>query len=125
MKKLNFLALALMIGVFITYSCTKDSNTTNNCTGITATYNTTVKPILASSCAFTGCHDATSKASGYDLSSYATAKAAGLGGKLLCSIEQTGNCKKMPLDPTTGNSSKLDATFIKVISCWIDGGYQQ
>ncbi|MBK6571330.1 MAG: hypothetical protein IPG21_02425 [Saprospiraceae bacterium] len=116
-------ALILIAGLILTIaSCTDDSGSSNDCAGIVATYSTTVKSVLDASCALTGCHSGANPANGFNFSNYAGAKSVATtsGEKILCAINQSGNCSPMPK-----GGSKLEATTIKLITCWVDAGAPQ
>lgn len=112
-NKLLFTALSLALLLF---SCGKDSLKTYDCTGITPTYTTDIKPIFDDFCATSGCHDSVKKEKGYDLSSYAGSKSAN-GDNILGSIQQAAGYDAMPK-----GSSKLSETQIQKIYCWIENG---
>lgn len=115
--------LVLIVGlVWILSSCTDDTGSSNDCAGVVATYSTTVKSVLDASCALAGCHSGTTPANGFNFSNYTGAKAVATssGEKLICAINQSGNCSPMPQ-----GGSKLDANTIKLITCWVDAGAPQ
>lgn len=94
-----------------------------NCMGIDAasnTYATTVKPIMESSCAFGGCHDAATRSSGVDLSDYAATRQAFEKKSVLCSINHGSECSRMPK-----GGAKLPAETIRLLSCWAKNGYAE
>lgn len=113
-----FFALSALI---ISVSCEEESNN-DSCTGVLATYSTTVKLHLDASCALTGCHVSMDPQAGFDFSTYATASAAAKaqGDKILCAIQHKAGCVPMP--PT---GVKLDASVVKVLECWIQNGAPQ
>src|SRR6188768_1275960 len=63
-----------LCGVILLISCEKDEDPVVDCTGLTPTYTADIKAILDSSCALSGCHNASSQQAGIDLSNYADAK---------------------------------------------------
>ncbi|MBK8846182.1 MAG: hypothetical protein IPO27_06225 [Bacteroidetes bacterium] len=114
--------MKIIIGVFLVlvcsiYSCKKQGIETFDCAGTVATYNGTVKAILDSKCATSGCHNATSNAAGINLSSYSSAKSVAGQDKFLGSIQHKSGFSKMPQD-----ASKLDDATIKTLSCWVQNG---
>lgn len=99
-------------------SCGGDDDVSNVvCTGNAPTYKTEISAIMNSSCARAGCHDATSKSGGYDLSTYTTTVAATKSAKFLPSIKHEAGASKMPQ-----GSDKLTDAEIKSIECWISNG---
>ncbi len=94
MKQLCVLTTIALLLIFAPASCKKDAAANDyldkaDCSGITAsnnTYTTSIKAILDNSCALSGCHDAATKQSGINLSTYATAKDAFENKDCLCSI---------------------------------------
>jgi len=111
------IASSLFIIIFYTSSCNKKEITKYDCTGITPTYTSNVKSILDANCAFSGCHNASSKADGIDLSSYSSAKSQSSNDKFLGSIQHISGYDDMPQ-----NASKLDDATIKTLSCWVQNG---
>lgn len=121
MNKLVLFLFLISIFIISVVAC-KDETDSLDCTGVVAAYTTTVKAILDTECAVSGCHVGTSPAGGLDLSTYTKASAAAKGSKFLCSIEHTCSTK-MPLDPATGTAGeKLSDVEIKVLKCWIEKG---
>lgn len=99
-------------------ACKKSSADKYDCTGLTPTYNGSVKTIIDGSCAFTGCHTGTSPADGLNLSGYSNSKSAALNSSdFLCSIEHGSGYHAMPQ-----GASKLSDDKIKTIACWIQNG---
>lgn len=110
MKKLLGISLVLlMAGVS---SCTKQ--TEFDCTGTTPTYTADVKKLLDANCATSGCHNASSKAKGIDLSSYSAAKSESSKSRFLGSIQHSSGYDAMPQ-----GGSKLSDANIKIIYCWV------
>ena len=78
-------------------------------------YSTSIKPFVDITCATTGCHDASSSAGGYDLTTYDKV-----------SINATSIVNSMkpghtPFQMPMGTSSTND-TIIKLFNCWIGQG---
>ncbi len=90
---------------------------TYDCTGLTPTYTTDVKPLMDTHCAYSGCHNATSKADGKDLSTYTAVKSVAKDDDFMGSMQHLRGYEKMPQ-----GASKLDDTKLKTISCWIENG---
>lgn len=116
MNKLAILtvSVALTIGAI---ACKKESPVKYDCTGVTPTYEANIKTIMNNSCATSGCHSASSKRDGIDLSTYALVKSEAAKDKFLGSIEHLSGYEAMPQ-----GGSKLSDDNIKLISCWIDNG---
>jgi hypothetical protein len=121
MKRSLPAAVLALSSLIISVSCEEESSN-DSCTGVLATYNTTVKLHLDGSCALTGCHVAPDPQAGFDFSNYTTASAVAKsqGSKMLCAIQHEAGCVPMP--PT---GVKLDASVIKVLECWIQNGAPQ
>ncbi len=105
-----------VLGLFSLIACTQKA-TTFECASVSSTYTNNVKPILDASCATSGCHNATSKADGYDFSTYTNAKTHASHGHFLGSIQHLKGYEAMPK-----NSAKLSDADIKLISCWVQNG---
>jgi cytochrome c553 len=114
----NFLFLGVFALVMTLIQCTKESAVDiATCTGTTPTYTADIKAIMNASCATSGCHNATTKESGYDLSSYAGTKAAAAKTAFLGSMQHKSGYDVMP----RGASKLSDATLTK-IACWVQNG---
>lgn len=111
----------LLIGILLTigvYSCKKEQNpTTFDCSGYSPTYTSEIKSILDTHCAFSGCHNASSKADGKDYSTYAAAKSNAAGNNFLGSIQHLSG-----YDPMPRNAAKLSDSQIRALSCWKQNG---
>ena len=117
----NFLAgLLLAVATFTLTMCQKESTATYDCTNVTPTYNNDIKAIMNASCAISGCHDASSREAGINLSTYATVKAESANDRFLGSIEHRSGYKSMP-----DGASKLPDASIQKIYCWIQNGQPQ
>lgn len=101
-------------------SCGDDTPTTVDCTGVVATYGTTVSLILNNSCAFAGCHESATLAGNVDFSNYSTTSTylKKASNQFLCSINHSSGCEAMPQ-----GLAKLDAATIKTLTCWYNSGY--
>ena len=116
----NFLFLGVFALVLTLIQCTKDSLDTVTCTGTTPTYAADIKAIMDASCALSGCHNATTKQSGYDLSSYAGTISAAGKTAFLGSIQHKSGYDAMP----KGASKLSDANLTK-IACWVQNSTPQ
>ncbi|MBK8052910.1 MAG: hypothetical protein IPK35_06430 [Saprospiraceae bacterium] len=117
---LKTFSIVVILTTFIT--CTKDSTTESNasCSTVVSTYTNNVATIMNASCASAGCHSASTKAAGYDLSSYNGTKSGAANSKFLKSIKHESGADKMPQ-----GGSKLPDASIKLIECWIANGTPQ
>ncbi len=99
-------------------STTVDSTVTYGDTSVC--FQRDVMPIFTGSCAKAGCHDATTRADGYNLTSYSTILLKGLVKFSSGSSKLYTKCVsgKMPESPTP----KLDSTQLSFIRRWIDKG---
>ena len=119
-SKFSILIFAAMV---IMFSCTSDENDTspvNDCTTSKPTYTVNIASIMNASCALAGCHSASSKSAGFDLSNYTTTKSAAANSKFLKSIKHESGVSRMP-----EGGSKLPDSTIKLIECWISNGTPQ
>jgi hypothetical protein len=122
MKKLT--ALFLLTTFFVVASCGGDDKGTTkytdaaDCSKVPANnnYNTSIKPILASSCAFDGCHSTKTASDGVILDTYAGAKKSFVNGTSLCAINRDG-CSPMPK-----GSDKLSGEILNILACWVKNG---
>lgn len=107
-----FAALALF------FSCKKEATPlTYDCTGIAPTYSTGIQSVLDTKCATSGCHSASSRSGGIDLSNYASAKSESASNAFLGSIERLSGYKSMPQ-----GAAQLPDSTIRKISCWVSNG---
>ncbi|MCS6819018.1 MAG: hypothetical protein NZ522_03635, partial [Chitinophagales bacterium] len=72
---------------------------------------------LDASCAFTGCHSSSSKASGVVLDNYDDERKNTENGKVICTINYASGCAPMP------PSGKLADSLIQKIECWAKKGF--
>lgn len=84
------------------------------------TYATDIAPILNQSCALAGCHDATTKSFGHDLSSYQGSVTAANSNRLLGAINHSAGFNPMPK-----GLAKLDDCSISKITAWVNAGTPQ
>ena len=120
MKKLIGLSAFALVISFA--SCDKENvNTvTYDCTSQTPTYANNVKAIMDSKCAFSGCHNAGTAASGINLSDYANVSSEANNDRFLGSIEHLTGYSNMPR-----NGSQLSTAERQTIYCWIQTGKPQ
>jgi hypothetical protein len=115
MKYLGFTVLVLTI---MTLSqCKKEELDIAECIGTIPTYTADIKSILDVNCASSGCHNASSQKKGYNLSTYDGAVAGAAKSAFLGSIQHKSGYSKMPK-----SSSKLSASDINKLSCWVQNG---
>jgi hypothetical protein len=113
MKKLPGLITGLIV---LAVACSKDDNGDNNnpgtvdCNTINATFAANVNPIIQTSCAKAGCHNAGSANGVGALTTYAQISANKI------AIRGAVSSGNMPKDAT------LSATQKATITCWIDAG---
>ena len=118
-KKIKICVGLVIISIACIISCTKTATpTTYNCT-TTYSYAKDIAPILNASCATVGCHNAATKADGYDLSSYTAVKSAN-SSKVIGSMQQISGFEAMPR-----GANKLHDTLIMKLSCWYNNGTPQ
>lgn len=118
MKKVLFFAAFALTLVLV--QCTKETIDTATCTGTTPTYTADIKAIMDASCATSGCHNASSKQSGYDLSSYAGTVSGSAKTAFLGSMQHKSGYDAMPK-----GASKLSDAALTKIACWIQNGTPQ
>lgn len=126
MKK--FVVFSLAVFFALTLGCEKATSNSSyldqaDCTGVdqnTNTYTNKIKGILDANCAFSGCHNASSRRAGIDLSTYANAKSAFENTNCLCSVHHGSGCTPMP-----EGASKMSSETIQLIDCWAKNGYAQ
>ncbi len=90
------------------------------CDTMNVTYTADIKPIMDQNCALSGCHDATTKSFGYDLSSYNGSVATANSGRFLGVIRHDAGFIAMPK-----GMAKLDNCSIQKIAAWINAGTPQ
>lgn len=129
-KKTKAIAVsAMMVGAIAIAACTNESKENiipdtsgNDCDTAGITYTGYVKSVMDASCATSGCHDASSKADGVDLSSYAgtknTATTLKSGSSLLLGvINHQSGFTAMPQ-----GAAKLSDCTINKITAWVNAG---
>ncbi|MCX6268510.1 MAG: hypothetical protein NTW16_14335 [Bacteroidetes bacterium] len=101
--------------VLIALTCSCKHVVQYDCTGITPTYTTNIKPILDNCCATRGCHSG--NRDGMDLSTYAGASAASKNKNFMGTIQHLPFYQKMPQD-----AARLPDSQIHLLSCWVENG---
>ncbi|MCC7245156.1 MAG: cytochrome c [Saprospiraceae bacterium] len=117
MFKVSSFALIGAAVLTLFFSCKKDEIQTYDCTGITPTYTADIKAVMNASCATSGCHNATSKAKGIDLSTYAKVKSESANDRFMGSMQHLSGYDNMPQ-----GASKLSDETLQKIYCWIHNG---
>lgn len=97
--------------------CKKEEIDIVDCTATTPTYTGTIKAIMDANCVSSGCHNSTSKKSGFDLSTFETTKSAAANKSYVASIQHKSGYSKMPR-----RASKLSDADVKSITCWVQNG---
>jgi len=128
MQKISLLSLVIALLVVSAPACEKGSTGNSyldqaDCTGINTsenTYTKSIKAILDTECASSGCHDAITHEKDIDLSTYGKAKTAFQNEACLCSIHHGVECTSMP-----DGGGKLRNAIIKKIDCWAKNGYAE
>jgi hypothetical protein len=121
MKK-KILGISAGLSIVFFASCYKDNaedmypSSSSGCDTFNVTYSGTIAPIMAASCAISGCHIGSGQ-TGYDLSNYAGVKVVATNGNLMSSIQHTGSASAMPKD-----APKLDNCTIAKIGAWVNAG---
>lgn len=121
--------LIIPLGLLLFASCYNDkedelypkpSGSGNTCDTANLSFATHIRPIINTSCAGAGCHDAVTKSFGHDLSSYNGVVTAVNSGRLLGAIRHDANFQPMPKGlPKLGNCE------ISKISAWVNQGMKQ
>lgn len=120
-KKIAITAvLALSVAIV---GCYKDNaedmyggGTGTTCDTASVTYASTIKSIIDSKCATSGCH-ATNSPTGINLSAHTGLATIANNGKLMASITHNGSASAMPK-----GMSKLDDCSIAKIQKWVNDG---
>lgn len=87
------------------------------CNTTAVTYSQTIKPIIQSNCAISGCHDAATASLGYNLEGYDGLKAAITAGRLLGAINHQSGYSAMPK-----NMQQLSQCYRDQITKWVNDG---
>jgi hypothetical protein len=108
MKKIIISSIVMAV-IFTTACAKKTAVAASDCTGVTPTYTTDIKPIIDANCL--SCHNSGNKSGGYDLSNYNNCKSAK--DKIVGSVQHASGFAAMP-----DGSAKLSDATIKIINCW-------
>jgi hypothetical protein len=115
-----FTTISVLCFIFFT-QCKKETIDTNvDCSGSIPTYSANVKSIMDANCATPGCHSASSRSAGYDLSSYLGTKTSAANNAFLGSVQHKSGFSKMPK-----GRAKLSDADIKILTCWVQNGTPQ
>jgi mono/diheme cytochrome c family protein len=112
-RNMGFATISLAM-IFLLAQCQKEEIDIVACSGTTPTYTQEIKAIMDLNCAISGCHNASSKKSGYDLSSYNGTKAAAAKTAFLGSIQHKSGYSDMPK-----GKSQLSSADLEKIACWV------
>jgi cytochrome c5 len=131
-KSKTIAVIAIMSAIVSIVACTnqnKENITPDtsglNCDSTGVTYAGYVKSVMDASCATSGCHSASSRSAGYDLSTYDGVKGAATRSKqstsmLLGVINHQSGFTAMPQ-----NGAKLSECSIEKITAWVNNGEPQ
>lgn len=115
--------LALFVGIVLANSCYYDNREElyqfleTPCELDAVSYTAHIQPLLASNCAYSGCHAGPASAAGLDLSTHAGAAAGVLNGQVINRIERAnGEAGQMP------PSGKMGDCQINQIKEWALAG---
>lgn len=111
MSKYLILIFLLMTAIL---ACKKDKAPNIVCTD-TVSYATEIAPLINMNCSTSGCHDAITAESGYDLTTHAAVSANA--DIIISVINQEGGFTPMPL-----GQSKLADSLINKFTCWANNG---
>ncbi|MDD2963961.1 MAG: cytochrome c [Bacteroidales bacterium] len=122
-KRLLVVASVLAALSVLTASCYRDNEEelypqvpgSGNCDLTSVTYQSTIAPIMASSC--NGCHSGAGASAGVVTNTYEGLKTIALNGKLYGSVSHASGYSAMPK-----NGNKLSACNIEKIKTWVDAG---
>ena len=116
-KQLAIFLLALSVLFFS--QCKKDSEPiVYDCSNNAPRYNNAVRNIVDVYCAFSGCHNSSSRAAGIDLSSYAALRSEASRARFMGSVEHRSGFSPMPR-----GGRRLSETDLNTLACWIQNGY--
>lgn len=127
MKRISYVNLFFVfLAIGLAISCSKDEEP---CDSVTATYDTTVKTIIAESCAYSGCHDGTGAnqfipVASNDYTTYAGMKASLDAGLFNTRVLVDKNMPPAAFVPP-GSPTELTEAQIETLTCWHDAGYPE
>ncbi len=113
----------LVLSLALAAGCYRDSEealypvATNSCDTTDMSYSATIKPLIAQSCAFSGCHAGNPAAAGINLETYTGLKGIAENGKLVGVITHASGFSPMPK-----NASRLPDCSIGQIRSWVAAG---
>lgn len=116
MNKSSLIFIALATWGLLS-ACGKEEIQTFDCTGLMPTYTGNIKSIIDANCATSGCHNATTRANGIDLSTYTQVVSESNQDRFLGAIQQVSG-----YDPMPRGRAKLSDANIQLISCWVENG---
>ena len=111
---MKYLLISFSLLGFILFACKKDKVSVLACSD-NVSYSADIYPLIMSNCSTSGCHDATSAASGYDLTNYT-------------SISSNANIILQVLNHEPGVTAmpfgqpKLVDSIIAKVECWVANG---
>ena len=118
MKKLIFIGTIGLLAFAFVPSCSKDNVVdyidVQNCQD-TVSFSQQIAPMMLNNCATSGCHDAITAESGYDLTTHASVSANSA--IILSAIRHDAGTVAMP-----DGADKLPDSLIQQFSCWIYQG---
>jgi hypothetical protein len=110
-------ALTSFLFLILSFSSCKTESVVYDCTAIAPTYTAEIKSIMDAECAYSGCHDAATSASGINLSTYSTVAAESSRDRFMGSMEHESSYDNMP-----EGEAKLSTANLQKIYCWIQNG---
>lgn len=120
---MKFFLLLPVIAVLFS-SCYNDKadqlygvTTPTTCDTTNTTYAAVINPTVTQYCAKSGCHDASTKANGYDMSSYTGLSLAAQSGRLVGAILHQSGYQAMPNDGATLSDCQKNQIVI-----WVNKG---
>jgi predicted CxxxxCH...CXXCH cytochrome family protein len=114
--------LFLTVGIITFESCAKEE--------VCATWDVDVKPIIAATCSYSGCHSGGTTANGYlpqesnDYTSYAAIKASLDNGNFELRALVNKNMPNASFVPA-GMPTALTQDQLDILQCWVDGGFPE
>ncbi len=117
---MKLVSLAFLLTILSLACKKKETGDPIDCTGTAPLYTGTVKTILDTHCATSGCHNTATKAEGYDMSTYAGAKSAAGHDAFIGSVRHLSGYTAMPQ-----GAAKLSDDDIKTLYCWVQNAMPQ
>jgi len=111
MKTREYIFSLMMVMILFQSSCKKNDLDDVNCSEVSSTYTSNVRPIINTKCVSAGCHDQGSQNGDY--TSYSGIKVTADKGSLKVRVLDD---RDMPL------SGSLSFEELKKIKCWLDSG---